>query len=82
MGTGKFSEYVLAVRKKDGVALCHSSHYPPVELQATDETVDVALSYDEYRLLEAARTTKKALALVESIKWKIKYWGGVDAEGQ
>lgn len=81
MGTGKFAEYVLTVRKADGVALCHSVHYPPVELQDTEETADVALSAEEYHLLEAARTTKNAIALVESIKWKIKYWGGVDAEG-
>jgi len=80
MGTGKFAEYVLTVRKKDGVAVSHSFHSPPVELNDDDKFVDVALSAEEFRLLDAARTTKNAIRLVDSIRWKIKYWGGVDAE--
>lgn len=80
MGTGKFSNYVLTVRKNDGVAVSHSFHSPPVELNDDDKFVDVALSAEEFHLLNAARTTKNAIQLVYSIKWKIKYWGGVDAE--
>lgn len=74
----KFSNYILTVRKKDGMVLCHCYGHPAMELKETEDTVDVMLTEDEFYFLQATKSLKNAIAMVDSIKWKIKYWGGVD----
>lgn len=76
----KFANYIMTVRKSDGVVLSHSYHYPAVELVDDEKVVDIALSGEEFNLLEATRSVKRASALVKSIEWKAQYWGKVELE--
>ena len=78
----KFANYVMTVRKSDGAVMSHSCHYPAVELNEDGATVDIALSEEEYNLLEVAHSVKRAIALVESINWKAKYWGKVELNSE
>lgn len=78
----KFANYIMTVRKSDGTVMSHSCHYPAVELHEDEEMVDVALSGEEYNLLEDAHSVKRAIALVKSIQWKAKYWGKVELNSE